>query len=367
VKKKALFIQSLLFLAFLGVFLVLHLVLPDRDFSPQENRMLQTAPRFSFSELFSGRFTTNFESYVTDQFPLRDGWIALKARSELTAGKDANKDVYLCGDTLIEPYTAPEPSSLAFSLEAVSALADSADVPVYFALIPSPCEIWADMLPAGAPNDSQRETIDFCYESSTAKCVDLYSVLAAHAAEPIYYRTDHHWTTLGAYYGYTALAEAMGFEAVPLSDYTATVVSKQFYGSAANASGFRWVKPDTITRFVPQGEAVVTSYPEGAPVEIPLYDETQPDKYAYFFGGNSPLLTIDTGNNGPSLLILRDSYMDSLSPFLFAHFSRIHVLDLRYYRLSLKDHLAANDIDEILVCYNVKNFTTDGNIFLMAE
>ena len=366
-KKKAIAIQTILFLVFIGAFFVLHLALPDRSFSDQENRMLQTAPRFSFSELFSGRFTTNFESYVTDQFPLRDSWIALKARAELASGKDANKDVYLCGgDTLIEPYTAPEQASLEFALESVSALADTAGVPVYFALIPSPCEIWGDKLPKGAPNDSQRETIDFAYTHCSARSINVSSVLASHADEPIFYRTDHHWTTLGAYYGYTALAQAMGFAPTPLSDYAATVVSERFYGSACNSSGFRWVRPDTITRYVPQGGAVITSYPTGDPVEIPLYDETQPDKYAYFYGGNTPLLTVDTGNEGPSLLILRDSYMDSLSPFLFPHFSRIHIMDLRYYRMSLKDYIAENDIDSILVCYNVKNFTTDGNIFLMA-
>ena len=77
---------------------------------------------------------------------------------------------------------------------------------------------------------------------------------------------------------------------------------------------------------------------------------------------------IDTGNaDAPSLLIIRDSYMDSLSPFLFAHFSEIHVLDLRYYKTSLQDYISANSIDNILVCYSVANFSTDANIFLAGK
>ena len=370
-KKNAHLAEALAFLVFIGLFFVLNLVLPDKDFSQQENRMLQTAPKFTFSGLFEGKFTTAFEDYVTDQFALRDRWTALKARSELTSGKTENNGIYLCeNETLIEPYTAPIKGDLDFSLDAVNSLTETAGVPVYFALIPSPCEIWAEKLPTGAPNDSQKETIDFAYRYVNANTVDMYSALAAHASEPIYYRTDHHWTTLGAYYGYTALADAMGLAPIPLSDYKETVVTDSFYGTSFSSSGFSWVAPDSISRYVEQGNAVITNYPKGDPETGTLYDESYlavKDKYSYFYGGNTPLLTIETENtDAPSLLILRDSYMDSLSPYLMAHFSKIHILDLRYYRTSLHDYIVNNDIDNVLVCYNVKNFTTDGNIFLMG-
>lgn len=367
---RAKWVQTLLFLAFIGAFFLLNLFLPKRDFSEQENRMLQTAPKFTFSSLFSGKFTSAFETYVTDQFAFRDAWTTLKARSELASGKKENKGVYLCEkETLIEPYTAPSESDLDFSLEAVNALSESAGVPVVFALIPSASEIWADKLPAGAPNDSQRETIDHAYSFVRAQTADVYGALEAHRDEPIFYRTDHHWTTLGAYYGYTAIAEAMGLTPVPLSDYTEQVVSRDFYGTAYSASGFSWVAPDFISIYVPQDGVMVTNYPVGAPEEGSMYVETflrVKDKYKFFYGGNTPLLTIETAHpDAPSLLILRDSYTDAMSPFLTAHFSKIHILDLRYYKTSLRAYIEDNDIDNILVCYNVKNFSEDGNIFLM--
>ena len=370
-KKTALWIQAVVLLAFLALLFVLNLVLPDRDFSEQENRYLQTAPKFSFSELFSGKFSSKFETYVTDQFAFRDAWMRLKARTEQLSGKKSNNDVYLCaGDTLIEPFTAPASDKLDFQLEAVNALTENCGVPVYFALIPSASEIWADSLPDGAPNDSQRATIDYAYQNTSAVAADIYGALTAHRDEQIFYRTDHHWTSLGAYYGYTALADAMGFAPVPLSEYAETVVSDDFYGTAYSSSGYAWVEPDSISAYVPQGDAKITNYPEGKPVEASLYNEdalAAKDKYKYFYGGNTPLLTIETGNaDAPSLLILRDSYMDSLSPFLFAHFSEIHILDLRYYRAGLKAYIAEHDIDNVLVCYSVKNFSEDGNIFLMA-
>ena len=361
--------QSLVFILFLGLFFVLNLVLPDRSFSEQENRYLQTAPRFSFSELFSGKFTKNYEDYVTDQFTLRDRWTTLKARIELLSGKNSNNGICYCkGETLIEPFTAPAQEDLRLRLDAVNALTEQLDLPVCFALIPSAAEIWSDRLPGGVPNDSQRSVIRQAESSLKTSTADIYGALAAHSDEEIYYRTDHHWTSLGAYYGYTAVAEAMGFSPVPLDHYQKQQVTDAFYGTNCASSGFSWVRPDVISTYVEQGDAVITNYPTGQPVNGTLYDETAlegRDKYRYFFGGNTPLLTVETGiTDAPSLLILRDSYMDSMSPFLFAHFSRIHILDLRYYHASLADYVKDNEIDSILICYSVKNFCEDANILL---
>ena len=123
--------------------------------------------------------------------------------------------------------------------------------------------------------------------------------------------------------------------------------------------------------FVNEPEGLkVTSYPEGSPVEGKLYDESKlavKDKYSMFMGGNCPLHEIVTGAEGkPSLLIIRDSYTDSLIPFLLDDYSEIHVLDLRYYRASLKAYIEQYDFDQVLVCYSVYNFSTDANIFLLG-
>ncbi len=369
--KKALWLQSLIFLGFIGLFFVLNIVLPDREFSEQENRYLQKLPSFSFEDLFDGTFTTDFEDYVTDQFAFRDSWTSLKARAELLSGKDENKGIFLCeGERLIEAFTLPEKDDLDFSLSSIDTLAKNSDIPVYFALIPSAAEIYGDMLPSGAPNASQKELINYAYSSVSAENVDMYSALSAHKDESIFYRTDHHWTTLGAYYGYTALAETMGFEPIPLSAYTEKVVSESFLGTTYSSSGFGWVEPESISSYVEQGDAIITNYPKGAPVEGSLYVESfleAKDKYSYFYGGNTPLLTIESGKEDlPSLLIVRDSYMDSLSPYLIEHFSTIHIVDLRYNNTSLKSYIEQNDIDNILVCYSVPNFCTDGNIFMVA-
>ena len=371
--KKALWAEALIFLAFIGAFFILNLVLPDRQFSEQENRYLQMRPEFSFKSLFSGDYTSKFETYTTDQFTFRDEWITLKAASELALGKQENNDVHLCENgTLIEGFKRPENFVLDSNMSALNTLVGNTDAKVYFALIPDKSDLYASLLPKNAPNDSEKEVIDYCYGQSNATNVDMYSALSAHTDEYIFYRTDHHWTSLGAYYGLSALAESMGLPCPSLDSYTDRhVVSEEFYGTTWSASGFSWVDPDTMEIFVNAPEGLkVTSYPQGSPVEGKLYDFSfleKKDKYSMFMGGNCPMHVIETGNEDkPSLLILRDSYTDSLIPFLLDDFSEIHVLDLRYYRASLKAYIEQNDFDNVLVCYSVSNFCSDSNIFLLG-
>lgn len=371
--KKALWAEALIFLAFIGAFFILNLVLPDRQFSEQENRYLQMRPEFSFKSLFSGDYTSKFETYTTDQFTFRDEWITLKAASELALGKQENNDVHLCENgTLIEGFKRPENSVLDSNMSALNSLVGNTDAKVYFALIPDKSDLYSSLLPKNAPNDSEKEVIDYCYGQSNATNVDMYSALSAHKDEYIFYRTDHHWTSLGAYYGLSALAESMGLPCPALDSYTDRhVVSEEFYGTTWSSSGFSWVDPDTMEIFVNAPEGLkVTSYPQGSPVEGKLYDFSfleKKDKYSMFMGGNCPMHVIETGNEDkPSLLILRDSYTDSLIPFLLDDFSEIHVLDLRYYRASLKAYIEQNDFGNVLVCYSVSNFCSDSNIFLLG-
>ena len=237
--------------------------------------------------------------------------------------------------------------------------------------------IWADRLPAGAPNASQFAIIDQAKNTATsAVWADLYTSLYAHKDEEIFYRTDHHWTSLGAYYGYVALADALGYTPVPLETYTETVRSTEFYGTVFSSSGVRWVRPDTITTYVPDTGITVTEHTydnKGNPVEKAraLYDTSflsVKDKYSMFLGGQQSLGVVKTPNTDkPKLLIIRDSYTDSLVPFLTAHFSEIHLIDLRYYRLSVKDYIQQNDIDQALVLYSIPNFSTDTNLLWMIR
>ena len=376
-KKYCIFITTL-FCAFIGLFLVANAAAPDREFSEMENRNLEQMPTLSVNTLLSGEFMKNFETYTTDQFVGRDAWIGLKSSTERALGKKENNNVYFCDqNTLITRFDQPDAAKVTENLNYVNTFVENVDIPVTFSLIPPQACIWADRLPEGAPNASQTALLEQAQAAVPgATWADLYTPLMAHKDENIFYRTDHHWTSLGAYYGYTALADALGYTPVPLDTYTETVRSTEFYGTVFSSSGVRWVNPDTITTYVPDTGITVTSYTydsSGNPVEEPraLYDTSflsVKDKYSMFLGGNQSLGVVKTPNaDKPKLLILRDSYTDSLVPFLTPHFSEIHLIDLRYYKLSLSDYIQQNDIDQALVLYSVPNFVTDSNLFWMTR
>ena len=382
-KKYAVFITCL-FLAFLGIFAAANAVTPDKDFSPMENRALAQMPELTRDSLLSGDFMEDFESYVTDQFVLRDQWIALKAGAEYASGKKENNGVYICDEhTLIARFDPPANDRAKKRIDDnfgyVEKLAGLTDVPVYFSLIPGKVSVWADLLPEGAPNDDEGQYIARGAALNGPKWLDTNTALNAHKDEYIFYRTDHHWTSLGAYYGYAALMETLGRgdEIIPLSQYQKTTVSTEFYGTVFSSSGVRWVEPDEMDVYVPEDGITVTSPTYGANWNLgseearQLYDESylsKKDKYSMFLGGQQALGVVKTGNTDkPKLLLVRDSYSDSLVPFLTPHFSEIHLIDLRYFKLSAKDYIARNGIDQAVVLYSVPNFVTDANLAWLAR
>lgn len=357
------------FCLFLGGLLIWHILLPDREKSETENRTLAQRPEFSWAALADGSYTEAVEEYFADQFPLRDGWTGLKARVEQLIGKREFNGVYLCGDTLISKVETPDMELVEKNLSYIQRLAEKTDVPVYLGLIPSAAEVWREKLPAGAESWDQTDLLE---ESG----IDFQAALTAHAGEQIFYRTDHHWTTLGAYYGYTAVMEALGRgdETMEPDEFEHRVLppSNEFQGTLYSQSGVHWLMPDTMEFWVEGTGLTVTSWRSGTPEAAPLYDTAylnSKDKYSTFLGGNQPLCVIKNENlpGGEKLLLIRDSYSDSLAPFLAQHFSEVHLLDLRYYRAPAAQYAAENGIDEICVLYSVQNFISDRNLVLLTQ
>jgi hypothetical protein len=372
-KRYSIFI-CVLFCGFIGCMAVAHVLTPDKAFSENENRYLTELSELKLDSdsLFSGKLMSQFESYLTDQFPMRDSWISAKTMSERLSGKQENDGVYFGSkDTLIAKFDTPDEKQVDQNLSYVQSFAENAGIPVYFSLIPGKVTVWADRLPDNAPTGDE-DAVIAKGEKIDAHWVDTESTLKAHSDEYIYYRTDHHWTSLGAYYGYSALMKAMNLEPVALSQYQKTTVSTSFFGTSYSKSGVRWVSPDSIDTYVPGTGSTVTSYATGSPIESSLYVDSflkVKDKYSMFLGGNTPLSVIKTGLTGaPKILIIRDSFTDSLVPFLTAHFSEIHLVDLRY-NSSFKaaDYIRQNQIDMAVVLYSVDNFSSASGLFLLAN
>ena len=385
-KKYSIFITAA-FCLFIFGFGAAFFILPDRDFSPQENRYLsqftplklgKLVPGADFGQggnLFNGKFMEDFEDYVVDQFPLRDSWVHLKAWSERLSGKQENNKVYFGtdGQTLFAQFPALTDEELATRVGYVNQLADNLIVPVYFSLIPDKSYVWADRLPANAPLVDDGSLLDraaaLC--SDWVTWIDLKDVLNG---DDVFYRTDHHWSTMGAYRGYLALSLGMGGSGAVL-DYEPELRSDAFYGTTWSSSGAAWISPDSIYTLIPEGgllgNTTVTRYPEGSPVPGSLYDLTklaEKDKYSMFLGGNQPLCVIENPDaQGGRLLVIRDSYSDSLAPFLSLDYQQVHLFDPRYNNISISQYVEDNGIDQVLVLYSASNFSTDQNIFKLAR
>lgn len=364
--------QIIIFVLIVVGFMAAIFMVDDKTFSEQENRVLAQAPKYSVESLKSGKLMKDIEVYLTDQFPLRDTWISAKSRMEKATGKMENNNVFFAeDDALIKRFEVENENLVEKNISAINKLVESNDIPVYFSLIPGAVSIWEEKLPVNAQNDNQKEVIDSLYSKVECKTVDNYSTLMNHKDEYIFYKTDHHWTTLGAYYGYTALADVLEFKAKPIEEYKREVVSEEFFGTVYSSSGVRWVEPDSIEKYVSEDGKTVQKIVGTEVSSGKFYDYEKlevKDKYAFFFGGNTALLKISSTNNKErSLLVIRDSYSDSQIPFLTEHFSEIYMMDLRYYKLGVSRFLEEHEIDTILINYSVSNFCEDANVVMLGS
>lgn len=360
-------VTAVLFCAFLAGFGLLHILLPDRTFSPVENRTLSSMPDFSWSALVDGSYTSRLEKYLEDQFPLRDGWMGLKNRYEYLLGKREFHGVYLCGDRLI--HKIEDASRAEQNIAYLQKLTELTDIPVYLGLIPTAAEVYRDQLPAGAENFDQAAYLKKVRESvPDAVWVDMEKWMDGASGVSLFYRTDHHWTSAGAWHGYAALMEAMGEPFEPLG--TPETVSENFYGTLYSSSGVHWLAPDTIERYVAGESVTVENFEKGE--THGLYVDSflgEKDKYASFLGGNTPLYIIlnPEAASEEKLLVVRDSYSDAMAPFLSQYFAEIHLVDLRYYRTSVVEYARENGMDRIFVCYSVENFVKDLDAVFMGR
>lgn len=364
-------LPALLFSVFLGVGFLANIAKPNRAFSPRENRTLQMMPKISLESVFSGSFMQDYEKHVADQFIWRDAWVEIKAKTELALQKNDVKGVYIGEDGFIaERFQEPDRDRVASNAKRVEEFASILEIPVFFTVIPGAVEIWKERLPVHAQNADQKQIIELIASlAPSAVFVDSYGALYERKEESIYYKTDHHWTTLGAYYGYAAFASALEHE---LGNYPGSFMSKEgFYGTASSSCGLMPGLGDTVELAVPPSAFKEIIAYEGKEIKkIPAYDEAaleEKDKYTVFFGGNYPLMVVKSSTEGQKLLLIKDSYANAEIPFLTAIFGEIHVIDLRYYKDSISAYISENEIDIALISYHLPNFVTDTNLMFLTK
>ena len=370
-EKKKIFdiICSVIFFGFLVIMAVVTLILPKERFSDMENKTLQSFPKFSTKALFDGTYLDKIETYVSDHFAGRVSWIELKADAEHIIGKNEQKGIYVLSDRLIEKIDKPDYTEIDKSIAAVNKFAAENEMPVYMMLVPTSAEFYKDEMPEYMPNLDQKAFIDYVYNGIEGVTpIDVYDVMSANESSYIYYRTDHHWTTYGAYLAFSEAGKYMGYNPSDISEFDIEEVSREFKGTFYSKALYDGVDDDIIEYYhnsVPVTVEVTSEFGKEPQVYNNMYFREYldvKDKYSSFLGTNQPLVKIKTGNDGGKLLIIKDSYAHCYAPFLTENYSEITLLDMRYIQISYKSVIDVTEYDQVLFLYNASSFSTDRNV-----
>lgn len=401
----------ILFLLPLYVFGVYSLCDQDATVSEVEKRTLKTRPAFSVSALFNGSYTKEFEEYYADTFPLRDFFLSVNnffdsfltklsgSDGIVLVGKDGDDNfagealtdepqtqhttesgtepqtepsteattqagqqvttsgyIVIQGDRAMEMYAANKKQITGYA-DAINRLADKLpNTKVYCMLVPTSIEFYGPEEYHSA-NHSQEYGIQLAYDQMSDKvtCVDAYSKIKAHINDYLYFRTDHHWTARGAYYGYQALGEVAGFSTKPLDSYKNGKIDG-FVGTMYGYTNADVLKqnPDYVEYFWPQTEASGQYYSsaamtDGRDLRIITTEVSNSNKYLAFIQGDNPLVKISTQNkNGRSILVIKESYGNALVPFLVDSYENVYVVDPRKIDMNLAEFVSTNAIQEVL-------------------
>lgn len=370
-RRKERLIGKIFILCLFGVMLV-NIIIPDREMSEEENRMLASKPKLTFSTLVNGDFMEQYEEYLSDQFAGRDLWHRMKVALDRFGGSRMENGIYIGKDgQLLQDIQVPDQEHLSENLDAIKEFTETyQDIPVTMILVPDAACILNDRLPWLASVEDQNQMISMVEQSlgDSVTWVDAASALNKHKREKIYYLTDHHWTSLGAFYTFQEAATALGIEEDVSDKFLSYTVSDSFNGVLASESGAGLGTEENIDIYVPRegNNDVIVNYVNESKRTTSLYDSSKletKDQYGVFLGGNTSLIDIRTVSTSQKrLLVVKDSFANSFIPFLAPYYREIVVVDPRYYSGTIEDIMSSYRITDALFLYSGNSFFTDNSI-----
>lgn len=351
------------------IFVLLGLVSKDRTFSESENRNLAQKPELSWAAVAEGSYLSDLSTYVADQFPGRDMWMSMNLWLQTTLGSKESGGVYLCADDyLMQLPGQPNEEQLARNLEAMEAFAKHYhEINMVAAIVPNAVTVMADKLPKNAPvRDQLADLAGIQAKLSRVSFVDVTDTLLAHNTEQLFYRTDHHWTSLAAGYAFQDVAPALGLTAPNMDSYDRYTVSTTFEGTLSSKSGSHKTT-DTVEVFAPKTDIeYYVEYPDTSGEICSMYKREAldaKDHYTVFFGGNYSRVDITTSaDTGRSLLVFKDSYANCFIQFLYPYFDHITMVDPRYYYDNVENVITSENVTDVLFLYNLDTFLSDASL-----
>lgn len=369
-------ITSAVFIVFVMGFALALIIKGDREFSEMENRTLAQKPEVSWKNIKEGTFSTDLESYISDQLFAKDELVTLKTDLDFMLGKSYQNGVYLIEDSglrYVQKYEENR-TQIAENVGCLNDFAKSLSVPADLILVPNVSAFTLDKLPAGAVCDDQKQSIDYV-GSILSERISFYPMTEALSESygNWYYRTDHHWTAFGARRAMERYLLSSGqiqsTDEMPGIEYVRA--GEDFYGTLYSKAPVSQAVSDTFYYGDNVGVQEIEWVNEGK-ISDSILDRSfldKKDKYASFFGGNFAQIRIKTGHEGGRALVLKDSYANSAVQQLFTRYSEIVMVDLRYYHMQEKDvsELVSDyGIDRVIMLYNMDFLNEDRNFVWLS-
>lgn len=353
-----------LFCGTLFAITLMYLILPQKDFSANEKRVLKQFPKIELESILNGRFEDDAETAFSDQVPFRDAFVGVYAYTRLALGQNGLNGVIRGKDGAL--YASAEKyneEALRGKFERIERFVQDSGLPIDVMFIPTSGYMHPEALPELHDPYHDAQLYQLAQETLSDSTRFLWPEDALKG-DGIYYRTDHHLTSRGSYTACAEYLRSIERELPPVDAYDVEA-TPGFHGSMYSKSGLWLTKGEPIEVWRLRGAGKVTTELEGKEtfedMFFPAHLETN-DKYPVFLDGNHGIVKITTGNTGGgTLLMIRDSFGHCFAPFAAGSFEKIILIDLRYYRAPLKELIETENVDRVLFLYGVDSFLTDTN------
>lgn len=374
--------------------LALHFIIPERAESQMENRKLTVAADIAptAAGIFTGEWSAQVESYISDQFPRRDSWMRKYVQFQMLTGKTYLNDKYYAdnktGWIVSKPAEAKpkaELDSFVNELVNMDEVLKEAHIPFYFYSLPTKATYVRKPSPAFMPEDAGVQNNAYVHEQLTKLGVansKLKDAMPEAVEVSTYFKTDHHWNMQGAYAGYealiTTLSEKMAVAMKPVAYNPANTqcLPNDFAGSW-NKILYMMVKnddrvcynslPNMANNFIiydGDEQSRIADFSEVYARLVNLPANTQ-GNYATAYSADYPELTYvnKAKNNGKHIVIIKDSYFNPIQFHVASHFAKTTILDLRYLEKDVPQYIMALQPDAVVLAYSDRNF----NVFLEQD
>ena len=348
------------------IFSLSYICTPQKDFSENENKALQTFPAPKFSNILDGSYTSRLHDYFADQVAFRTQMVEIKALFELLRStKENNNILYGNNGYLIDTHNSTEQNYSYLQnnlnkIESIMSTAKERGIEVHSYIIPRKIDVLREYLPQNFSFERSQNIWSLVSDDHTSLLPPLYKAEANGAST--FYRTDHHWTAEGAYIAYLKLAADLGFEAYPMEYFEIQPLSSTFFGTSYSKSGFFFSSADTIKAPSINSDTYLTTIMDTGESFAGFYKNeylSKKDKYSTFLGGNHAHVKItDTQDDKkPKLIIIKDSFSHSLAPYLAVHFD-LELIDPRYFNGSIESYITNGDFDKLVFIFGIETLSS---------